>query len=154
MRRWWRRSLPVLGLALAAALAAQVPQTLPQAVTAARALAYEEETPPNLSRLELRRAEGVARDRSSSPIPAVTIGLFSDDGGGHKLLAALTTGQDGKFDFGDKIPDGNYRLIAKYPGLCTANIPIAVRKHARHHHRLELRMEYPGLDVCSYATAQ
>lgn len=118
-----------------------------------KAMSYEEETPPNLVRFELRKVEGVARDRMGNVIPTVGLGLFTD-ASPHRLVAMVITDDKGKFDFSDRVPDGDYRLVAKYPGLCTANIPLAVRHKAPNRHHLDLRMEYPGLGVCSYATAK
>lgn len=140
--------LSLIPLALGMCALAQAPAQRP----APSAMSYEDETPPSPVRFELRRVAGVARDRAGMAIPRVGLGLFTD-AAPHRLLALVVTGPNGKFDFG-KLPDGDYRLVAKYPGLCTANIPIALRRQARNRHHLELRMEYPGLDVCSYAQAK
>jgi hypothetical protein len=138
----------LLPLLLATPLWPQAPVRPPRP-----AMSYEVETPPNNVRFDLRRVQGIAVDRAGMVIPRVGVGLFTDDPA-HHLLAMVITGEDGKFDFGKAIPDGNYRLVAKYPGLCTANIPLALSHKTGSRHHLELRMEYPGLDVCSYALAK
>ncbi len=140
------KALPILALLLLAPPQLQVPT--PQQ---AMGMSYTREHPPNLRRLGLRRLQGQARDRMHNAIPGVQLGVASDPAP-HRLLQAGVTDEHGKFNFGKAVPPGNYRLIAKYPGLCTANIPIAISPRARHNH-LQLRMEYPGLDVCSYAEA-
>lgn len=146
MSRW----LPVaVALALGLAAAGQLQVESPQQ---ALGMSYTRETPPNRVRLALRRLQGQAKDRMENVIPGVQLGVYTD-AGPHRLLAASVTDEHGKFDFGKAVPPGDYRLIAKYPGLCTANIPVEINPRARHSH-LELRMEYPGLDVCSYAQAK
>lgn len=142
---------------LLVALAALALLTLPGAAqqrgepspAQAQGMRYEEESPPILERLPLRQLRGQARDRMGNAISGLLLGLYTD-ASPHQLLAATETDAHGNFDFGRRLPAGNYRLIAKYPGLCTANIPVAVTTQTRHSH-LELRMEYPGLDVCSSA---
>ncbi len=112
-------------------------------------LSYTRETPPNRARLAVPRIQGRALDHIGMAVPEVVLGLYSDPAP-HQLLARAMTGPNGHFDFGKKIPPGNYRLIAMYPGTCTANIPLQVNPRAKHK-KLQLRMEYPGLGVCSYA---
>jgi hypothetical protein len=112
-------------------------------------LSYTRETPPNRVRLPLPRVQGQALDHIGLVVPDVVLGLYSDPAP-HRLLARAMSGPGGHFDFGKRIPPGNYRLIAMYPGTCTANIPLRVDPRAKHK-KLQLRMEYPGLGVCSYA---
>jgi len=115
-------------------------------------MSYTEETPPNRVRIVLKHLRGQARDRGDQPIPAVALGLYTE-AAPHELIALGETDDGGNFDFGKKLAPGPYRLIAMYPGLCTANIPVEVNPRGPDK-KLALRMEYPGLDVCSYATAK
>ncbi|MGH9394850.1 MAG: hypothetical protein ACRD1E_11820 [Terriglobales bacterium] len=130
--------LALFGAALATAQAPQRP-----------GMSYTEESPPSRARLELRHLQGQARDRAGMAIPGVALGLYTD-AAPHRLLALALADADGKFDFGKRLAPGDYRLIAQYPGLCTANIPVRVSPRAPGR-KLALRMEFPGLDVCSYA---
>jgi|GEM_PF-4599617 len=115
-------------------------------------MSYAEETPPNRVRIVLRHLHGQARDRGDQAVPAVALGLYTE-AAPHTLVALGQTDDGGNFDFGKKLAAGSYRLIAMYPGLCTANIPVEVNPRGPNQ-KIELRMEYPGLDVCSYATAK
>ncbi len=124
-------------------------QTIPQRALG-RGMSYVEETPPNTERFVIRRADGVVHDRENMVVSHVALALYTD-AAPHQMIALVGSDDSGKFDFGNKIPDGDYRLIAEYPGLCTANIPLRVQHKGRGRKPLELRMEYPGLDVCSYA---
>ena len=117
------------------------------------AMSYEVESPPVAGapaqpQLRVRTIQGEVRDREGMAIPHVGLGLFTDTPD-HRFLRIVVTGDNGSFDFGHVAP-GSYRLVAKYPGLCTANIPLSVDRNAPGRHIL-LRMEYPGLDVCSRA---
>ncbi len=140
------RAALILALALGLGTA---PRLAPQRISMAPGLSYTRETPPNRVRLPLRRVRGQALDHIGMVVPNVVLGLYSDPAP-HKLLARAMTGPGGHFDFGNHIPPGNYRLIAMYPGACTANIPLQVNPRAKNK-RLRLRMEYPGMGMCSYA---
>ncbi|MGH9487519.1 MAG: carboxypeptidase-like regulatory domain-containing protein [Terriglobales bacterium] len=128
-------------LLLAAAAAAQFAQR--------PGMSYERENPPNLARLDVRRIRGKVVDRMHTAVPGVALGLYTETAP-HKLLALGTSDTQGNFDFGKKIAAGNYRLIAKYPGLCTANIPLQVNPHGSGK-KIILHMQYPGLGFCSFA---
>lgn len=111
-------------------------------------MSYTLESPPN-PQLDVRQIRGEAVDPIPTAIPLVALGLYTD-AAPHKLLALGSTDEQGKFDFGKKIAPGKYRLIAIYPGLCTANIPLAVTRHGSGK-KIILHMTYPGLGACSYA---
>ncbi|HEY7837136.1 MAG TPA: carboxypeptidase-like regulatory domain-containing protein [Terriglobales bacterium] len=117
-------------------------------------MSYEVEVPPVAgapaqAALEVSRIRGRAHDDVGNSIATVGLGLFTADAN-HQFITMVITDNQGKFDFGQAIPAGNYRLVAKYPGSCTANIPITVNRRA-HHSTIDLTMEYPGLDLCSSA---
>lgn len=105
---------------------------------------------PTQAGLVVRRVAGQTRDRMENVVPGVRLELDADTAP-PRMLAILVSDEKGNFDFGDKVPRGDYILVATYPGLCTARIPIAVSPKAPRG-KLALRMEYPGLDVCSSAT--
>lgn len=111
-------------------------------------MSYAVESPPN-PQLEVRRIRGEAVDPIQTAIPLVELGLYTGSAP-HKLLALGSTDEQGKFDFGKQIAPGKYHLIAIYPGLCTANIPLLVDRHGTGK-KIILHMTYPGLGACSYA---
>lgn len=111
-------------------------------------MSYAVENPPN-PQFEVRRIRGEAVDPIQMAIPLVELGLYTD-ATPHKLLALGSTDEHGKFDFGKQIAPGKYHLIAIYPGLCTANIPLEVNRYGSDK-KIILHMTYPGLGACSYA---
>ena len=135
MRRFW-----ISILFLAALAAAQSPLHL--------GLAYAPE-PPAALRLQLRRVRGQVQDREQLPVEGAALGLFQETGS-HEMLAIVVSGNKGKFDFGAKVPPGDYQLVAQYPGLCTANIPITLTPAARHD-QIVFTMTVPSLGPCSSA---
>lgn len=106
---------------------------------------------PEQPALEISRIRGRARDPGGNAIEDVGLGLFTADAS-HRFITMVVSDADGNFDFGKSVPAGQYRLVAKYPGSCTANIPITLNRRARHSH-IDLTMAYPGLEVCSSARA-
>ncbi|MGH9483711.1 MAG: hypothetical protein ACRD1F_01530 [Terriglobales bacterium] len=111
-------------------------------------MSYAVENPPQ-PQIEVRQIRGKAIDRMNMAIPLVQLGLYTA-AGPHKLLAIAATGEHGKFDFGHELPPGKYRLIVRYPGLCTANIPVDLSRHGSGK-KIALHMVFPGLGGCSYA---
>ncbi len=87
---------------------------------------------------------GIAQDKEQVGIPNVCLGLFL----GHRLISTAVTDQKGRFTFGQVNP-GRYRLVARYEGFCTANLPVLVKPNARHK-RLVLHMQLSTIDSCSY----
>ncbi|TAN22952.1 MAG: hypothetical protein EPN33_05495 [Acidobacteria bacterium] len=112
-------------------------------------MSYAVENPPN-PQLAVRQIRGEAVDPIHMGIPLVELGLYTG-AAPHKLLAVGSTDENGKFDFGKKVAPGKYHLIALYPGLCTANIPLLVNRHGSGK-KIILHMTYPGLGACSYAS--
>lgn len=139
----------LLLFALAAPLAAQFPLTPAQATR----LTYTEMSPPMSERFLLRQARGVVEGREGAPIARVQLGIYTE-AAPHRLLAATVTDDQGRFKFELKLPSGDYRLIALYPGLCSANVPLRLDPHAGNRHHLVLTLEYPGLDLCARAAAK
>ena len=88
---------------------------------------------------------GIAQDKDQVRIPNVCLGLFL----GHRLVSTAVTDQKGRFRFG-RVNPGRYRIVAKYEGFCTANIPVLVKPTSKQHKRLVFHMEPTGIDTCSY----
>lgn len=139
----------LLILALAAPLSAQFALTPAQATR----LTYTEMSPPMSERFLLRQAHGVVQGREGAPIARVQLGLYTE-AAPHRLLAATVTDDKGRFKLELKLPPGDYRLVAMYPGLCTANVPLRLDPRAGNRHHLVLTLEYPGLDLCARAEAK
>ena len=111
-------------------------------------LAYAPEPAPVI-RLSLRRVRGLLRDHENLAIPGVALGLFPETAG-HAMLAISVSDAHGKFDFGGQVPAGDYQLVAQYPGLCTAHVPVTVSPGAKNR-QLVFEMTFPGLGACSSA---
>ena len=65
----------------------------------------------------------------------------------HQLVASVTADSRGRFEF-IHVKPGRYRLVARYDGFCTGNIPIEVVKP---HRRGEIVIYFRsrGIDYCS-----
>lgn len=107
---------------------------------------------PEQQAIDVSRLRGGARDPGGSAIEDVGLGLFTA-GASHRFITMVVTDADGNFDFGKAVPAGEYRLVIKYPGSCTANVPITLSRRARHSH-IEVTMRFPGLGLCSSARAR
>ena len=80
-------------------------------------------------------------------IPKACIGVFTE--ASHKLVATTQTDNDGRFEF-DDIPDGAYRLIAKYEGFSTANAKLQIEQQSQSKTSLTVQMRPSGLDTHSF----
>jgi hypothetical protein len=90
---------------------------------------------------------GVAKDAQGVVIPKACVGVFTE--AGHKLVATTQTDDDGQFELND-IPDGAYRLIAKYEGLSTANAKLRIEQRSQNKKSLTAQMRPTGLDTHSF----
>ena len=111
-------------------------------------MTYEDRNQIEMKPVKLRALSGIASDDDGVSIPNVCIGLFSEDT--HKIVAVTKTSEDGSFSL-DKIAAGRYRLVAKHPVLCTANVPLVLSHGSNKSKRaLHLHMRPPGVDRCSF----
>jgi hypothetical protein len=113
-------------------------------------MAYENHNQTDYKALALRTVTGKIHDEQGVPIPKVSLGLFTEKD--HKLVTVAESAADGTFKFAGVAP-GMYRLVAKYDGFCSANVPIEVSRHASASRGVDLHMKPAGLDTCSYGTA-
>jgi hypothetical protein len=90
---------------------------------------------------------GVAKDAQGVVIPKACVGVFTE--AGHKLVATTQTDDDGQFELND-IPDGAYRLIAKYVGLSTANAKLRIEQRSQNKKSLTVQLRPSGLDTHSF----
>jgi hypothetical protein len=64
-------------------------------------------------------------------------------------VATTQTDNDGQFELND-IPDGAYRLIAKYQGFSPANAKLRIEQRSQSKKSLTVRMRPAGLDTHSF----
>lgn len=117
----------------------------PEAVC--KALAYENRNQIDYGPLRVAVVRGTAKDAEDVAIPKVCVGVFKETD--HKLIIATQTGDDGHFELKD-IPEGDYRLIAKYEGFSPANAKLRVERRSRRKKQLVVRMRLAGLDSGSF----
>jgi hypothetical protein len=113
--------------------------------------AYVNKNPAEPKPIKVSAVDGVVRDPEKITLPNASILLFAEQG--KALIETVKSDGRGHFAFG-KIPPGHYRLVAKVPGLCPANIPIEVETSVLAHRRIEFVMQPQGIDICSYAIAK
>lgn len=111
-------------------------------------MSYESHNQIDPRPLRLKTIRGVAIDEQGAAIWNVCLGLFAEKD--HKLIVSSRAGEDGRFALKD-IPPGEYRLVAKSPGFCTANVPLRVgTPSSGSKTELVLHMNVTGIDKCSY----
>lgn len=110
-------------------------------------LTYESRNQTDYGPLRVASIRGIAQDPQGVPIPKACIGAFTETD--HKLIAVTQTDDSGKFEL-KGIPDGEYRLVAKYEGFCPANAKLRIGRRAKSKKPLTVQMRFAGLDTCSY----
>ena len=115
--------------------------------SACKNLSYENRNQTDYGPLHVAAVRGVAKDAQGVVIPKACVGVFTE--AGHKLVAATQTDDGGQFELND-IPDGAYRLIAKYEGLSTANAKLRIDQRSQSKKSLTVQMRPTGLDMHSF----
>ena len=110
-------------------------------------LSYENRNQADYGPLHVAAVRGVAKDAQGVVIPKACVGVFTE--AGHKLVATTQSDDDGQFELND-IPDGAYRLIAKYEGLSTANAKLRIDQRSQSKKSLTVQMRPTGLDMHSF----
>jgi hypothetical protein len=119
--------------------------------------AYENHNHIEYKSLKLTKIHGTGvievRDNVIKPnetVPGACLSLFTSE---KKFLKSVKADLSGNFKFDDVAP-GRYRLVARAPGFCTANIPILVVQTSRKSkfQRKEVVVHYrvTGIDTCSW----
>jgi hypothetical protein len=108
---------------------------------------YENRNQADYGPLHVAAIRGVAKDAQGVAIPKACVGVFTE--AGHKLVATAQTDNNGQFELND-IPDGAYRLIAKYGGLSTANAKLRIEQRSQNKKSLTVQMRPTGLDTDSF----
>jgi hypothetical protein len=110
-------------------------------------LSYESRNQTDYGPLQVSKIRGTMQDAQGSPIPKACVAIFTEID--HKLIALTETDRSGYFKL-KGIPDGNYRLIAKYEGFCPANAKVRIERNRRIKKPLSVKMRFAGIDTCSY----
>jgi hypothetical protein len=114
---------------------------------ACKNLSYENRNQTDYGPLHVAAVRGFAKDAQGVVIPKACVGVFTEVG--HKLVATTRTDDDGRFRLND-IPDGDYRLIAKYEGFSPANAKLRIEQRLQSKKSLTVQMRPTGLDTQSF----
>jgi len=109
------------------------------------------ENPKDPAPLKVNGVEGRVRGLGGDAMPRATVSLFTEEG--HALVATAMSDKDGKFRF-NKVDKGFYRVVARVPGLCPANVPIKVESSLLAKRNIEITMVAKDIDTCSYGMAK
>jgi Carboxypeptidase regulatory-like domain len=110
-------------------------------------LKYENRNQTDYGPLQVAAVRGIAKDAQGVAIPKACVGVFTE--AGHKLVATTQTDDGGHFELND-IPEGDYRLVAKYEGFSPANAKLRIEQHSRSKKPLTVQMRPAGLDTHSF----
>jgi hypothetical protein len=112
-------------------------------------MTYESRNQIDPNPLKVRKVFGVAKGDNGSAIQAMSVGLFTENN--HLLVAQTMTDENGEFTFAH-VAAGRYRLVAKHPAFCTANVPLIIQSPGmgRSSRALALHMKVGGIDACSF----
>jgi hypothetical protein len=114
--------------------------------TVCKDFSYQNRNQTDYGPLRVGTLRGSVKDSQGITIPKVCIGVFTETD--HKLIAATTTDDNGRFELKD-IPEGTYRLVAKYEGFSPANAKLRV-EHSRSKKMVTVQMRLAGLDTTSF----
>jgi hypothetical protein len=115
--------------------------------TVCKDLSYENRNQTDYGPLRVSAVRGTAKDAQGVAVPKVCVGIFTETD--HKLIASTQTDDNGHFNF-KNIPEGNYRLVAKYEGFSPANAKLRIERRSRKKKSLAVQMRFAGLDTSSY----
>jgi Carboxypeptidase regulatory-like domain len=110
-------------------------------------MTYENHNQVDPNPLSMRSLVGNVQDEKGVPIPAASLGLFTE--AEHKLVSSAQSSPDGTFRLSD-VPPGRYRLVVKFDSFCPANIPVAISRQAWGTRPIYVYMKPAGIDSCSY----
>jgi Carboxypeptidase regulatory-like domain len=113
--------------------------------TVCKDFSYQNRNQTDYGPLRVAAPRGSAKDSHGVAIPKACVGVFTETE--HRLIAATETDDSGRFEFKD-IPNGDYRLVAKYDGFSPANAKLRV-EHSRSKKVLAIEMRPAGLDSTS-----
>jgi hypothetical protein len=114
-------------------------------------LIYENHNQIDYGPLRIAKLSGIAKDLQGTPVPDVLVLLFSEKE--HTLIAQSKSDSKGAFGL-EGIRGGRYRLVLKYDGFCSANVPVDLKLTSRRKRSLVVHMRPAGIDECSYGELQ
>lgn len=108
--------------------------------------------PLKLPSIQGRGVVGHSSEFAGHPVGGACLSLFSETT--HKWIKTIVADSEGRFKF-DLVNPGRYRLIARAPYLCPANIPIVVTNSGRRNRlgSLQLLIHFKAMglvDECSF----
>ena len=112
-------------------------------------LTYENHNQIDYGPLRITKLRGIAKDSRGVPVPDVLVLLFSEKE--CKLIAQSKTDSKGAFGL-ESVHSGRYRLVLKYAGFCSANVPVDLKPRSLRKRGLVVHMRTAGIDECSYGT--
>lgn len=101
---------------------------------------YENRNEVDYGPLTIEFIKGLAIDADGVPIPGVCVGIFTEKE--HQLVRLTKSDENGYFEF-LSLPQGEYRLIGKYPYFCVANAKIKLDLVCGNKKKLVLHMRIP-----------
>lgn len=110
-------------------------------------LTYENHNQVDYGPLRIAKLRGTAEDSQGVPVPDALVLLFSEKE--HTLIAQSKSDSKGAFGL-EGIRGGRYRLVLKYDGFCSANVPVDLKLRSRRKRDLIVHMRPAGIDECSY----
>lgn len=110
---------------------------------------YENRNQIDYGPLVFRRVSGHVVDRHSVQMRGGCMGIFAEEN--HKLIASTMADETSNFSL-PTVPPGRYRLVARFDGLCAANVPLRIVRWPRGQVKRELVLHITatGIDICSY----
>jgi Carboxypeptidase regulatory-like domain len=148
--------------AILIAFALRAAPAMPQQENACADKAYENHNHIDYKPLKLAKIQGRGvieiRDNVIKPnetVPGACLSLFTLD---EKFVMSARADSNGGFRFDDDVAPGRYRLVARAPGFCTANIPIQVVKASRksklQSKEVVVHYRVTGIDTCSWGALE
>jgi hypothetical protein len=114
---------------------------------ACKNMSYENRNQTDYGVLQVATVRGVVKDAQGVSIPKACVGIFTE--AGHKLVATTQSDDGGQFEFND-IPDGGYRLVAKYEGFSPANAKLRIERRSQTKRSLTVQMRPASFDTTSF----
>jgi hypothetical protein len=143
-------------IVLIAVLALQAGPIIPQNEKACGDKIYEDHNQVDPKPLKLAKLQGRGvieirgQVKPNETVPGACLSLFAND---RQLVASVKADSNGEFSFANVAP-GHYRLLARAPGFCTANIRVEIVNTSRRNklQRNEIVVHYrvSEMDSCSW----
>src|SRR5215472_11706134 len=90
-------------------------------------MVYEHRNQIDNKPFEVKALEGVVQDMKKFRVPKACVGVFTELE--HQLVAVAEASEKGEFNVRG-VPNGDYRIVIRYAGLCPANASIRLRQNS------------------------